>query len=168
MRSPSPLCLLLMLVACALPACRPVSFAQNEDQAIAVANQFLRDLAQGEFARAYDYHLADASKKGPGADLASFQAGYQTILAEAGPMQRAIFESFQAVPGRDEIQLFYRVTHVKTGDELYHLVLGRDEERNYKIILVDRGDRLLYPEDMRLHPELKRLRKSGTIDVPLK
>lgn len=159
--------ILLLAAACLLPACRSNTFTQNEDQAIAEANQFLRDLARGDYERVYDYYLADASKQGPGADLAGFQAGYQAILEEAGPMQRAIFESFQAVPGRDEIQLYYRITHAKTGDELYHLVLGRDEERNYKIILVDRGDHMLYPEDMRLHPEIKRMRKSGVIEVPL-
>ncbi len=167
MRPLSSVFSLLFGLACLLVACGPASYVQNEDQAIAVANQFLRDLAQGEYARAYDYHLADASKQGPGADLAGFQAGYQAILEEAGPMKRAIFESFQAVPGRDEIQLYYRVTHANTGDEIYHVVLGRDEERNYKIILVDRGDRMLYPEDMRLHPEIKRMRKSGVIEVPL-
>lgn len=158
---------LLFGLACLLSACRPASYVQNEDQAIAVANQFLRDLAQGEYTRAYERYLADASKQGLGADLASFQAGYLAILEEAGPMRRAIFESFQAVPGRDEIQLYYRVTHANTGDETYHLVLGRDEERNYKVILADRGDRLPYPEDISLHPEIQRLRKSGVIEVPL-
>lgn len=167
MRTSIPWPILLLAAACLLPACRSTIYTQNEDQAMAVANQFLRDLAQGDYARAYDYYLADASKQGPGADQAAFQAGYQAILNEAGPMQRIFFESFQAVPGRDQIQLYYRITHANTGEELYHLVLGRDEERQYKIILVDRGDRMLYPEDMRLHPEIKRMRKSGVIEVPL-
>lgn len=167
MRTFAPLLALLSLAVCWLPACKPAAFVQNEDQAIAVANQFLRGLSLGEYSRIYDQYLANASKQGPGSDLASFQADYQAILTEAGPLRRAICESFQEVPGRDEIQLYYRVTHERSGDEIYHFILGRDEERNYKIIYVDRGDRLPYPENIRLHPEAKRMRKSGAVEVPL-
>lgn len=156
------LMMLLVLGACAakLPP-------QNEDQAIAVANLFLKDLAQGNFEHAYNTYLSAETRQAPGATPESFQQEFEALIRRDGKIQRAKFDSHQAVPGRNEIQLYYQVTHAQAGEVLYHFVLSGHSGIGYSILLLDRGNNLPYPEDHELRPPIPRQKKTGVIDVQL-
>ncbi len=107
------------------------------------------------------------ANQGPGPNAEAFQREFQAILSEAGKITRAVFDSYQPVPGRNELQLYYRVTHASAGEVLCHFVLSGHAGTVYKILVVDRGNNLPYPEDHELLPDTPRLKKTGVVEVQL-
>lgn len=160
--------LAVILSVIVLAGCMKRNHQQNEDQAIAVTNLFLKAMVQGNYQEAYGKYLSASVKKIPGMSLGSFVTGFEAMVEEHGPITKAVFDSYQAVPGQNAIQLYYRVTHEKDGEILYHVVLEGHASIGYNVFIMDIGNHVIYPPGLGENEAPARLRKSGVTEVQLK
>ncbi len=159
--------MLLILAGLILSGCGVKIYPQAEDHAIGVTNLFLKSLVRGDYAAAYERFMSPTIKQQSGMSLAMFQKGFKAMIEERGPITRAIFDSYQAVPDKNEIQLYYKVTHELTGEVLYHVVLEGHSDKEYKISIMDIGNRITYPPGLLAHKVPARKTKSGVVEVQL-
>ncbi len=98
------------------------------------------------------------------AQVDKFESDSKSSRQIRGELSKAVFDSFQPVPGQRAIQLYYNVFHKKTGAILYRFVLKGDSKVGYKIIVVDIGNQVQYPPNMK-YVGVKRIKKDRYIEV---
>ncbi len=154
------LCILGFL---ALGCAQRQPFTHDEDAAIAAGNAFFKALMDKNFQTAYEQYLSPGIKFGPQGSLEQFTADMQAVTDQFGPIEKAVFDAYQLVPGRKVIQLYYTVKHAKAGDVVYHLVTEAVNPENYTIFLIDIGNQAKYPENATT--EEPKQKKAETIEV---
>ena len=142
--------------------CSVKAVYHDEDKAIDTANQFLRYLVRENYTAAYNNYISDSIKKNLSFD--HFESALKKSVEIRGQLIKAVFDSFQPVPGQRTIQLYYNVFHKGAGIILYHFVLEGDDKVGYEIILVDIGNQIQYPPNMK-YLGVKKMKKDRYIEV---
>jgi hypothetical protein len=143
-------------------ACSVSSIYHDEDKAIEISNSFLRALIHEDYSSAYNTFLSNRLKNN--LQFERFESDLKKNQRIRGGLKKAVFDSFQPVPGQRTIQLYYIVTHEKAGDVVYHFVLEGDGKVGYKIIVVDIGNQMQYPPNRKL-VGVRKMKKDRYIEV---
>lgn len=151
-----------IVLALLIAGCAAEEQGLDENQAIATGNSFLKVILQGAYPAAYDQYMSVGLKFDPRSSLEQFVADWQTIAEEFGKPEKAVFDAYQLVPGKRVLQLYYTVTHQKSGEITYHLVMEQAREGKFTIFLVDVGNEVTYPP---AGPPAEKLKKSETIEI---
>lgn len=154
--------LLTILFLLLTNGCSVSSIYHDEDKAIDISNLFLKALINEDYNAAYNTFLSNRLKNE--LQFERFESDLKKNQKIRGRLEKAVFDSFQPVPGQRAIQLYYNVTHEKAGDVMYHFVLEGDGKIGYKIIIVDIGDQMQYPPNMKF-VGVKRMKKDRYIEV---
>jgi len=152
----------IVLFLLSVNGCSINAIYHDEDEAIEISSSFLRDLIHEDYRSAYDTFLSSRLKNN--VQFGLFESDLKQNQYIRGRLKKAVFDSFQLVPGQKAIQLYYNVTHEKAGDVMYHFVLEGDGKAGYKIIVLDIGNQMRYPPNMRL-VGVKRMKKDRYIEV---
>jgi hypothetical protein len=157
---------LLVLVGLILSGCARIH-PQDEDNAVGVTNLFIKSVVRGDFKTAYERLMSPTITELSGMSQSMFQIGFEAMIEDRGKITRAIFDSYQAVPKKNEIQLYYNVTHEKSGEVIYHVVLEGHRDIGYKISIMDIGNLIPYPPGLPKHKTPERKTKHGIVEVQL-
>ena len=133
---------LILILAVVLSGCSVKTIYHDEDIAIDVANKFLLNIIKGNYSDAYNKQIGDRLKDI--VSLEQFEEGLRQSAQVRGAISKALFDSFEPVPGQRAIQLFYNVYH-ENEVIMYHFVLEGDGKAGYRIILLDIGNQMRYP-----------------------
>ncbi|MEJ2183368.1 MAG: hypothetical protein P8Y66_07575 [Nitrospirota bacterium] len=153
---------LIVFFALVTYACSVSSIYHDEDKAIIVANSFLKALINEDYDKAYSTFLSDRLKEN--VKLERFKSDLKDSQKIRGHLKKAVFDSYQPVPGQRAIQLYYNVTHDKIGAVPYHLVLEGDGKAGYTIIVLDIGNQMQYPPNIKFIG-VKKIKKDRDIEV---
>ena len=154
----------LVVAAFFLAGCNVNVIYHDEDKAIESANLFLKTVIRADYATAYAQISERAKQVMP---FEKFEVFFKTNQERVGAFAKVVFDSYQPVPGQRAIQLYYNVSHQKGGNILYHLVLDGDEKMGYKILIVDVGNHIPYPSNMKYLGGMPRTKKNKVIEVPV-
>ncbi len=154
--------LTVFLLGVLLAGCAAEKKTLDENQAIKAGNGFLKLIMLGEYQAAYDKYMSSSIKFDTRSNLEQFTADWQTIAEEYGKQTKAVFEAYQLVPGKRVIQLYYTVSHEKSGDITYHLVLEQGRDGAFTLFLVDIGNEVKYPSTGQ---PTEKLKKDETIEI---
>ena len=150
-----------MVLIFLIAGCSVNAIYHDEDKAIEDSNLFLKALIKEDFAAAY-LQISDRLKQS--VPLERFKSDLKLSLEQRGTIEKAVFDSFQAVPGQMAIQLYYNVFHRDAKNILYHFVLEGDGKTGYKIVVFDIGNQMPYPPNMK-YIGVNRIKKDKLIEV---
>jgi hypothetical protein len=151
--------LCLFLAACAQPK---QALVMDENQAIAVANGFLKAVIHGDYQTAYTF-ISPGLKFNPQMRFEQFAADWDAIKSKYGPIRKAVLDTYQPVPGRRVLQLYYQVYQPAPTPIVYHLLAEADRAGRYTLYLIDIGNAQPFPPGAA--PTVTPLKKAEPIEV---
>jgi hypothetical protein len=159
MKSSRLLIFCLLLAACVQP--KP-AIVMDENRAIAAANGFLKAVMQSDYHAAYAF-ISPGLKYNPQMRFEQFTADWDAIQSKYGPIRKAVLDTYQPVPGRRVMQLYYQVFQNSRAPIVYHLLVEADSADKYTLFLIDIGNAQPFPPGAA--PTVTPLKKAEVIEV---